>query len=203
MIPWKQQPLILVIPDYFPKDSWSQQCPFGKNVVGSVTGIPSSSPVTCWRANPTPLSSSTNGTLGYLSGLFKLFLGSSLNSIISKPEIGWRRGNKKLWASGVRRCTSAIAMESPGGTQPHTHTWRQQCLGDGLWFSFAIITWRLLRKRGLSIMQNGSSEIQTKTRSLCSWSGPIWWKRWIFPCPDNQDVARDVIYEHVINEIAP
>ena len=56
------------------------------------------------------------------SGLFKLFLGSSLNSIISKPEIGWRRGNKKLWASGVRRCTSAIAMESPGGTQPHTHT---------------------------------------------------------------------------------
>ena len=23
------------------------------------------------------------------------------------------------------------------------------------------------------------------------------------PCPDLQDVARDVIYEHVINEIAP
>ena len=58
----------------------------------------------------------------HISGLFKLFLGSSLNSIISKPEIGWRRGNKKLWASGARRCTSAIAMESPGGTQPHTHT---------------------------------------------------------------------------------
>ena len=58
----------------------------------------------------------------YVSGLFKLFLGSSLNSIISKPEIGGRRGNKKLWAAGVRRGTSAIAMESPGGTQPHTHT---------------------------------------------------------------------------------
>ena len=24
-----------------------------------------------------------------------------------------------------------------------------------------------------------------------------------FPCPDLQDVARDMIYEHVINEIAP
>ena len=56
--------------------------------------------------------------LAYLS----YFLGRHLIPLFTKPEIRWRRGNKKLWASGVRRCTSAIAMESPGGTQPHTHT---------------------------------------------------------------------------------